>query len=127
VEPEQINPFLNSVYSSPLVNRQKLSQLLLRPGVDIRSIRQWKEMQKTDPVPGLFDHEKEVLEQAEIQIKYETYIQKEKELVKRMNELEHRVIPENFNFENLVSLSSEARQKFLKIRPRTIGQASRIS
>ena len=68
-----------------------------------------------------------VIEQAEIQIKYDTYIEKEKELVAKMSQLEDLVIPENFNYEKLGSLSNEARQKFTKIKPRTLGQASRIS
>ena len=67
------------------------------------------------------------LEQAEIQLKYDTYIVKEKELVEKMSQLENLIIPDNFNYEKLVSLSNEARQKFLKIKPRTLGQASRIS
>ena len=69
----------------------------------------------------------DVIEQAEIQIKYDVYIEKEKELVDKMSQLENLSIPENFNYSKLVSLSNEARQKFLKIQPRTLGQASRIS
>jgi tRNA uridine 5-carboxymethylaminomethyl modification enzyme len=70
---------------------------------------------------------RDTLEQAEIQLKYDTYITKEKELVAKMSQLEELLIPDNFNYEKLVSLSNEARQKFNKIRPRTLGQASRIS
>ena len=69
----------------------------------------------------------ETLEQAEIQLKYDTYIEKEKELVAKMGQLEDLRIPDNFNYDKLVSLSNEARQKFNKIRPHTLGQASRIS
>ena len=69
----------------------------------------------------------EVLEQAEIQIKYDTYIEKEKELVEKMSQLENLNIPDQFNYDKLVSLSNEARQKFKKIQPKTLGQASRIS
>jgi tRNA uridine 5-carboxymethylaminomethyl modification enzyme len=82
-------------------------------------------------IPAL--HEKlssvsdEVLEQAQIQIKYDVYIEKEKELVEKMSLLENLSIPDNFNYEKLVSLSNEAKQKFKKIQPRTLGQASRIS
>ena len=82
-------------------------------------------------IPELNDlighYDNEIIEQAEIQIKYETYIQKEKELVGKMNQLENLLIPDNFNYNKLVSLSNEARQKFTKIQPRTLGQASRIS
>jgi tRNA uridine 5-carboxymethylaminomethyl modification enzyme len=75
-------------------------------------------------VQGYTDDE---LEQTEIQLKYETYIEKEKELVVKMSQLEDLMIPDNFNYDKLVSLSNEARQKFTKIRPQTLGQASRIS
>lgn len=127
IEPDEINTYLESVYSSPLVNKQKLSQLLLRPGVDIKSIRAQKNClhQQTEISLNIFKDE--VLEQAEVQIKYDTYITKERELVKKMSELENLIIPDNFNYEKLVSLSNEARQKFIKIKPHTLGQASRIS
>ncbi len=64
---------------------------------------------------------------AEIQIKYQVYIDKEKELVKRMGQLEDLLIPDNFNYDKINAISSEALQKFKKIKPRTLGQASRIS
>ena len=67
------------------------------------------------------------MEQAEIQIKYNIYIEKEKELVAKMSNLEHLNIPQNLNYTNIPALSAEARQKFIKIQPRTLGQASRIS
>ena len=67
------------------------------------------------------------IEQAEIQIKYDVYIEKEKELVKKMSQLEELQIPESFNYDRIASLSNEAMQKFKKIKPRTLGQASRIS
>ncbi|MFN5931451.1 MAG: tRNA uridine-5-carboxymethylaminomethyl(34) synthesis enzyme MnmG, partial [Sphingobacteriales bacterium] len=65
--------------------------------------------------------------QAEIQIKYEVYIEKEKELVSRMNQMESLEIPENFDFFRVQAISAEAREKLNRIRPRTLGQASRIS
>ena len=68
----------------------------------------------------------QALEQAEIQIKYEVYLDKEEEMVKKMSTLEN-LIPDNFNYDKIVSLSNESRQKFNKIKPRTLGQASRIS
>lgn len=123
IEPAESEEFLNSVYSSPLVNRQKAAQLLLRPGIDLSA------MCKVIPALQtlLVDYDKEVLEEAEIQIKYDTYIEKEKELVAKMSQLENLKIPDDFNYDKLVSLSNEARQKFGKIQPRTLGQASRIS
>ncbi len=123
VEPAETESFLNNAQSSPLVARQKAGQLLLRPNINLK--------QMIKAIPSL--HEKlagfsdEILEQAEIQLKYDTYIEKEKELVGKMSQLENLPIPENFNYDKLVSLSNEARQKFMKIQPRTLGQASRIS
>ncbi len=122
VEPEEINDFLKSVYSSPLLNKQKASQVLLRPGVGLKQMSQ-----QIKSLESLKEYEDEILEQAEIQTKYDTYIEKEKQLVEKMSQLENLVIPDSFNFDNLVSLSTEAKQKFKRIKPRTLGQASRIS
>lgn len=123
IEPEEINYYLQQSGSAPLTNKQKLSQLLLRPGLDL------KEMIEISPklAKVLERFSGDTLEQAEIQVKYETYINKEKELVERMSKLEELIIPDTFNYEKIISLSNEARQKFTKIRPRTLGQASRIS
>jgi tRNA uridine 5-carboxymethylaminomethyl modification enzyme len=123
IEPDEANTYLESVHSSPLATRQKAAQLLLRPMLGLRQmIEQMPSLQT-----ALAGFGKDVLEQTEIQVKYETYIEKEKELVHKMSQLEDLLIPENFNYEKLVSLSNEARQKFVKIKPRTLGQASRIS
>jgi len=123
IDPVEVNEYLISVQSSPLLLKQKAAQILLRPNVDLKS------MMKS--ISALFDllhkFDDDSLEQAEIQLKYDTYIVKEKELVEKMSQLENLIIPDNFNYEKLVSLSNEARQKFLKIKPRTLGQASRIS
>ena len=69
----------------------------------------------------------DALEEAEIQIKYAVYLQKEEEMVSKMSLLENQIIPDSFNYEHISSLSNEARQKFIKIKPQTLGQASRIS
>lgn len=123
IEPEEINYYLQQSGSAQLTNKQKLSQLLLRPGLDL------KEMIDVSPklAKVLERFSGDTLEQAEIQVKYETYINKEKELVERMSQLEELIIPDTFNYEKIISLSNEARQKFTKIRPRTLGQAIRIS
>ena len=123
LSPEETAFFLESIQSSTLLNKQKATQVLLRPMIGL------KEMIKNIPKvkDALCGYDSETLEQAEIQIKYDTYIEKEKELVSKMSQLEDLIIPDNFNYEKLVSLSNEARQKFTKIRPRTLGQASRIS
>ena len=123
LDEKETTEFLESVQSSTLLNRQKAAQILLRPMVNLQEM--------INAVPrvkeALAGFDSETLEQAEIQIKYDTYIEKEKELVAKMSQLEDLIIPDNFNYEKLVSLSNEARQKFTKIKPRTLGQASRIS
>ena len=123
LEPGEINEFLESVQSSALVNKQKVLQLLLRPNIGLDALQNAVPKLKE----ALKEFDRETLEQVEIQTKYETYIEKEKELVAKMSQLEDLMIPDNFNYTKLVSLSNEARQKFTKIRPRTLGQASRIS
>jgi tRNA uridine 5-carboxymethylaminomethyl modification enzyme len=123
VDPEEANDYLESVCSSPLVTKQKASQILLRPGIDLFSM-----VNQIETLKGIGEtYDREILEQTEIQLKYQTYIEKEKLLVDKMNQLENLTIPASFNYDNLVSLSNEARQKFKKIQPRTLGQASRIS
>ena len=123
VEPEEINGYLEQISSATITQKQKLSQLLLRPNVELKPI-----VKESARVAQLFNEfNAETVEQAEIQIKYDVYINKEKDLVDRMSKLEELIIPDTFNYEKIVSLSNEARQKFSKIRPTTLGQASRIS
>jgi tRNA uridine 5-carboxymethylaminomethyl modification enzyme len=71
--------------------------------------------------------DREVIEQAEIQVKYSGYIEKEKNHADKLNRLEDAIIPDNFDFDKIKSISIEAKQKLNKIRPKTIAQASRIS
>ena len=123
LEPAEINSFLETIPSAILVSKQKILQLLLRPNISLGAMLQ--AVPKLAEVIKEFD--KEILEQVEILTKYDSYIEKEKELVAKMSQLEDLIIPESFNYDRLVSLSNEARQKFLKIKPRTLGQASRIS
>jgi tRNA uridine 5-carboxymethylaminomethyl modification enzyme len=122
-EPSEINSFLEQIQSSPLLLKQKVGQILLRPNISLEGLMNYSPILKTT----LSIFSKEIIEQAEIQLKYDTYIEKEKELVAKMSQLEDLIIPDNFNYEKLGSLSNEARQKFNKIKPRTLGQASRIS
>ncbi len=123
LEPGETNGFLESVQSSTLVLKQKAAQLILRPMIGLAAMQ--KNLPKLQEALNGFTIEE--LEQAEIQLKYETYIEKEKELVAKMSQLEDLIIPDNFDYEKLVSLGTEAKQKFKKIKPRTLGQASRIS
>ena len=123
LEPEESANYLLEKNSAPLLQKQKAAQVLLRPNIDLLSMR--------NAIPrlahSLEDIDTDILEQTEIQIKYDVYINKEKELVQKMAQLEDLLIPDNFNYDKLSSLSNEALQKFKKIRPRTLGQASRIS
>jgi len=123
IEPVDANVFLESVGSSLLVLKQKASQLLLRPNIGLNDMKAY--IGGIEQVLQGFSND--VIEQTEIQLKYDSYIQKEKELVAKMSQLEDLMIPDNFSYDKLFSLSNEARQKFAKIRPRTLGQASRIS
>jgi tRNA uridine 5-carboxymethylaminomethyl modification enzyme len=123
VEPEEVNSYLESVQSSTLDVRQKAAQLILRPNISLQQMQQ--QLPTVQNALATFDTE--VLEQVEIQLKYNSYIEKEKELALKMGQLEDLLIPESFNYEKLNSLSNEAKQKFTKIKPRTLGQASRIS
>jgi tRNA uridine 5-carboxymethylaminomethyl modification enzyme len=123
LEPEETNPFLESVQSSTLVSKQKAAQILLRPNVGLENMMEYIPFLKK----ALEGFNTNTLEQVEIQLKYDTYIEKEKELVAKMSQLEDLIIPDNFDYEKLVSLGTEAKQKFKKIKPRTLGQASRIS
>jgi len=123
LSPDEINGFLEQNNSAPLTQKQKAQQVLLRPGIQLRALLEasptLKELTGT--------HSGEILEQVEVQVKYDVYIEKEKELVQRMSQLEDLEIPDSFDYNKISSLSNEALQKFKKIRPRTLGQASRIS
>lgn len=123
IEPQEATSYLNEKSSALLTQKQRAAQILLRPNIDLlsmtRSIPRLGEQLNAYPI--------QTLEQAEIQLKYDVYIEKEKDLVKRMAELEDLLIPDNFNYDRIASLSNEALQKFKKIKPRTLGQASRIS
>lgn len=123
IDPTEINAYFESIGTTPLVERSNSIKILLRPQVNIQDLMKISpELQRL-----LMDVPRETIEQVEIQLKYETYIAKEKELVEKAGSLEQLVIPEHFDYSKLKSLSSEAKQKFTKIKPRTLGQASRIS
>ena len=123
LEPKEVDALLIAKGSSPLNEKTRAEKVLLRPNIGLKELINQipnlaKEVNCTDDL---------VLEQVEIQTKYEVYIEKEKELVLKMAALEDLIIPDSFNYEKLSALSAEAKQKFIKIKPRTLGQASRIS
>jgi tRNA uridine 5-carboxymethylaminomethyl modification enzyme len=123
IEPGEINAFLEEKSSAPLGQKQKLSQILLRPGISLREL--------ADAIPQLGEavrnDRSEIIEQAEIQVKYDVYIEKERELVGRMSQMEELEIPQSFDYARVQAISTEAREKLGRIKPRTLGQASRIS
>ncbi len=123
ITPTEINEFLGTIDSAATTEKQKASKLVLRPNISLQQILE----NSTTLTEKLKGKEIEYLEQAEIQVKYERYIEKEKEIVERMAALENKIIPETFDYDKVAALSIEAMQKFKKIRPVTLGQASRIS
>ncbi len=123
IEPTAINPYFSSISSSLITEKQKAAKILLRPDVELNELM--------TAIPALNDllkdYSKEVIEQVSIQVKYDIYIEKERELVKRMGQLEELEIPETFDYKKIPALGNEAREKLTRVKPRTLGQASRIS
>lgn len=123
IEMTEANQKLEELGTSTLNQNVKIFSLLSRPQVGIEDIREISQSFREYLSP--FDQE--TVEQAEIKIKYESYFEKEQEIVNKMQKMEDKDINPNFDYSQLVSLSKEAREKLLKIKPRTLGQASRIS
>ena len=123
VEAASINPLLEELGTAPLSQNVRFFNLLSRPQVSFDDLR--KANESLDELLSKYD--KETIEQAEIKIKYESYFEKEFDIVEKMRKMEDKEINPEFNYHNLVSLSKEAREKLMKIKPRTLGQASRIS
>lgn len=123
IEASEVNSFLEELGTSPLSQNVKMFSLLSRPQVNMSDLR------KASPTFNnlLNSYDKETIEQAEIKVKYESYFEKELEIVNKMRKMEDQEINPDFNYHNMVSLSKEAREKLMKIKPRTLGQASRIS
>ena len=123
--PDEVNGLLEQKGSSRIEQKAKLAYLLLRPQLNLSDL--------IDTLPCLFQFKtndrfmKECLEQAEIQIKYDSYIQKENELSDKLRRLEDVKLPQNIDYHSLQSLSYESREKLNKYKPETLGQASRIS
>jgi tRNA uridine 5-carboxymethylaminomethyl modification enzyme len=123
LNPEHVNSLLESLDTSAITQGAKLFALLSRPQVGFNDLRK-----ADDGLNELLSaYDKETIEQAEIKIKYESYFEKELDIVERMKKMEDREINTEFNYHSLSSLSKEAREKLMKIKPRTLGQASRIS
>ena len=131
ISPEEINPFLESIGSAPLSQKVRMFGVLARPGVSVadfvRCSPSLQKFVKLLKLRGEGHALPESLEQAEILMKYEGYISKEYEMAEKIQRLEEIKLHEDFDYNRLTSLSSEAREKLSKVRPNTIGQASRIS
>jgi tRNA uridine 5-carboxymethylaminomethyl modification enzyme len=126
VEPAEANELLVPRGTSPVRQRTKLYDLLLRPQIGLRDLLRFTpELNHAGPVDS--DARREVFEQVEIGSKYDGYIHKERELAEHLSRLEEHPLPPEIDYFSLISLSIEARQKLSEIRPATMGQASRIS
>ena len=123
IEPIEINSYLESINSSLIIEKQRAEKILLRPDIELTELITHLPKLKE----GLASFSSEMIEQASIQVKYEAYIEKEKELVQKIHRLEDLEIPENFDFKKIQALGNEAKEKLTQIKPRTLGQASRIS
>jgi len=123
ISPDEINGALSDNGEEPIRQKQKMISLLTRPQISIRDLIQWLPILKSKAESLSI----EAVENAEISIKYEGYIQKERLMAEKMSKLEHISLDEDFDYSKLTSLSSEARQKLATVKPKTLGQASRIS
>lgn len=123
VAPESINEILTREHSSPINQKAKMFNMLTRPQLNIYHLAEADK----DFKQILDQYDKESIEQAEIKVKYDSYFEKEIEIVNKMKKMEDKEINPNFDYSSLTSLSIEAREKLLKVKPRTLGQASRIS
>ncbi len=123
VTPDEINPLLEEYNTTPIPQNYKLMQIVTRPQLDIHILKD-----KVESIGNFLNkyNEDEIL-QGEILMKYEGYLEKEQLMVEKMNRLENVNINEDFDFTSIHNLSSEARQKLNKQKPRTLGQAARIS
>lgn len=124
VKPEDANPVLESKESSPIRQSDKMFKIFSRPNITIDDMRKFDAVEDYIQDNNL---DNEVIEQAEIQVKYSGYISKEKNNADKLTRLEYVKIPENFDYSQIKSMSFEAREKLKKIQPTTVSQASRIS
>ena len=123
IEPTNLNPILSEIGSSELTQKTRLYNVLSRPHVNIQHLADGDiNFNNT-----LSQFDKDTIEQAEIKVKYDSYFEKEMEIVNKMKKMEDKEINPDFDYKALTSLSIEAREKLLKVKPRTLGQASRIS
>lgn len=123
IDPSEINPALEAIGSAPIIQKVKMFGVLTRPTITLFDFAIYSPKVKE----FIWRFDLECIEQAEILMKYEGYISKEHELADKQTRLEDLILHDDFDYLRLTSLSKEAREKLTKIKPRTIGQASRIS
>ena len=123
INPDEINGLLTQKDTPQIEQKTKLCKILARPQIEIDDLMQNIPRLKK----YLSKYDEEIIQQAEINMKYEGYIKKEKELVEKMNRLEDLVLSPKVDYKKIPSLSNEAKEKLSEIQPRTIGQATRIS
>lgn len=122
IEVQEANRLLSNKNGTIITEKQRYKKFLLRPEISIADLSSIKEVNEL-----LINCQEEAAEAAENQIKYESYLKKEQEMAEKLERLEEVKIPESFDYHKLNSLSKESREKLHKIKPRTLGQASRIS
>jgi len=123
IKPEEVNSLLEEVGTNSINQNVKLSAIIGRPKIDFNLLKEASPLLKS----FLSAYDGKTIEQAEIKIKYESYFEKELEIVNKMKKMEDKEINPAFNYNEIVSLSKEAREKLIRIKPKTLGQASRIS
>jgi tRNA uridine 5-carboxymethylaminomethyl modification enzyme len=132
LSPGLINDYLASVGSDPITENEKLAKIVKRTGVKVQELVRFSPL-NTHPLLARLREERDlrfqadVLEQIEIELKYEGYIARQVEQVERFEHNESQRIPEDLDFNSVKSLSTEGREKLLRVRPTSLGQASRIS
>lgn len=123
IKPEEVNALLEEAGTSSINQNVKMAAIIGRPQMDFIRLKEASLVLKDFLEP----YDQETIEQAEIKIKYESYFEKELEIVNKMKKMEDKEINPTFNYNEIISISKEAREKLIKIKPRTLGQASRIS
>lgn len=126
IAPDEVNNYLGLAGTNQIVQKHKASFLLNRPQVTLKEL-----MKYVSRIESFFEingsNDLEIIEETELKIKYDTYIAKEQEIAGKLSNLENLKLSANFDYHSINALSMEAREKLSKIRPETLGQASRIS
>jgi tRNA uridine 5-carboxymethylaminomethyl modification enzyme len=132
ISPEEINPYLTAKRTSRIEQKEKISQLARRSETLLEEIFSLEVLRSEPFINNLIENVderlyKEILEQIEIEMKYGGYISQQQEQIARFESLESLIIPDGFNFEKVKAISTEGKEKLLRVRPSSIGQASRVS